>query len=91
MNMTYHASVRSQQRGIPPLVLQWLDQFGEECYDGHGAIIRYFSRTSRREMEREFGADLVSKLKQYFTAYKVENHEGIVITTGHLTKRISRR
>ena len=91
MNMTYHAAVRSQQRGIPPLVMQWLDQFGEECYDGHGAIIRYFSRTSRREMEREFGSDLVSKLKQYFKVYKVENHDGVVITTGHLTKRINRR
>lgn len=91
MNMTHHAVARSQQRGIPPLVMQWLDQFGEECYDGHGAIIRYFSRASRREMEREFGSDLVSKLAQYFKAYKVENHDGTVITTGHLTKRIKRR
>jgi len=91
MNMTYHAAIRSQQRGIPPLVMQWLDQFGEECYDGHGAIIRFFSRTSRRKMEREFGSDLVSKLSQYFNAYKVENHDGTVITTGHLTKRIKRK
>jgi hypothetical protein len=91
MNMTYHAVIRSQQRGIPPLIVQWLDQFGEEQFDGHGAIIRYFSRASRREMEREFGSDLVSKLAQYFKAYKVENHEGTVITTGHLTKRIKRK
>lgn len=91
MNMTTHAAIRSQQRGIPPLVMQWLDQFGEECYDGHGAIIRYFSRASRREMEREFGCDLVSKLSQYFKAYKVETHEGMVITTGHLTKRIKHK
>jgi hypothetical protein len=91
MNMTYHAVIRSQQRGIPPLIVQWLDLFGEEQFDGHGAIIRYFSRASRREMEREFGSDLVSKLSQYFKAYKVENHEGTVITTGHLTKRIKRK
>jgi len=91
MNMTIHAAIRSQQRGIPPLVIQWLDQFGEECYDGHGAVIRYFSRASRREMEREFGNDLISKLSQYFKAYKVENHEGVVITTGHLTKRIKHK
>ncbi|MGZ8173716.1 MULTISPECIES: hypothetical protein [Methylobacter] len=91
MNMTYHAAIRSQQRGIPPLIMQWLDQFGEEQFDGHGAIIRYFSRASRREMEREFGSDLVSKLAQYFKAYKVENHDGTVITTGHLTKRIKRK
>ena len=56
MNMTYHAAIRSQQRGIPPLVMQWLDQFGEECYDGHGAIIRFFSQTSRREMEVSLAA-----------------------------------
>ena len=48
MNMTYHATIRSQQRGIPPLILQWLDLYGEEEYDGHGAVIRYFSRASRR-------------------------------------------
>ena len=91
MNLSTHAAIRSQQRGIPPLVMQWLDQFGEECYDGHGAIIRYFSRASRREMEREFGCDLVSKLSQYLKAYKVETPEGTVITTGHLTKRIKHK
>lgn len=46
--MTTHAAIRSQQRGIPPLIMEWLDQFGEEYYDGHGAIIRRFTRTSRR-------------------------------------------
>jgi hypothetical protein len=91
MNMTNHGAVRSQQRAIPPLVLQWLDQFGEEQYDGHGAIIRYFSRASRREMEREFGSNPVKKMSEFLNAYKVESHDGMVITTGHLTKRIKRR
>ncbi|MDP6652334.1 MAG: hypothetical protein QGF90_09550 [Gammaproteobacteria bacterium] len=35
MNTT-HAAIRAQQRCIPPLVDQWLSQFGEEEYDGHG-------------------------------------------------------
>ena len=91
MNITTHAAIRSQQRGIPPLIMEWLDQFGEEYYDGHGAIIRRFTRASRREIERQCGRDLVSKLSQYFTAYIVENHDGTVITAGHLTKRINRR
>ena len=88
MTMTTHAAIRSQQRGIPPLIVQWLDQFGEELYDGHGAIIRYFSRASRRAMEREFGSHPVKKMSEFLNAYKVENHDGTVITTGHLTKRI---
>ena len=91
MTMTYHAAARSQQRGIPPLIVQWLDQFGEELYDGHGAIIRYFSRASRRAMERQFGSNPVKKMSEFLNAYKVENHEGTVITTGHLTKRIKRK
>lgn len=61
MNMTSHAIKRSQQRGIPPLIVQWLDQFGEEHYDGRGAVIRYFSLASRRAMEREFCSNPVIK------------------------------
>jgi hypothetical protein len=91
MNMTHHAAIRSHQRAIPPLVLQWLDQFGEEQYDGHGAIIRYFSRASRREMEREFGSNPIKKMSEFLDAYKVESHDGTVITTGYLTKRIKRK
>jgi hypothetical protein len=91
MNMTHHAGVRSQQRGIPPFIMDCLDNFGEEMYDGHGAIIRYFNRVSRRKMERELGRDLVSKLAQYLNSYKVESLDGTVITAGHLTKRINRK
>ena len=60
-------------------------------YDGHGAIIRYFSRASRRAMERQFGSNPVKKMSEFLNAYKVENQEGTVITTGHLTKRIKRK
>ncbi len=91
MNMTYHAAVRSQQRGVPPLIMQWLDQFGEEQYDGHGAIIKYFSRASRRIMEREFGSNPVKKMSEFLNIYKIESQDGTVITTGHLTKRIKRK
>ena len=29
MRCTRHAAKRAKQRGIPPLVQQWLDEFGE--------------------------------------------------------------
>jgi hypothetical protein len=91
MNLTHHAAIRSQQRAVPPLILQWLDQYGEEQYDGHGAIIRYFSRSSRRAMERDFGSNPVRKMSEFLNIYKVETQEGAVITAGHLTKRIKRK
>jgi hypothetical protein len=91
VNMTHHAFIRSQQRGIPPLIDQWLDQYGEEEYDGHGGIRRYFSRASIRAMERDFGHRPVAKLAEYFNSYKVESsYDGKTITTGHRTKKIKK-
>lgn len=46
MNRSVRAAVRAQQRCIPPLVEQWLDQFGKEKYDGDGGVLRYFSRAT---------------------------------------------
>ncbi|MDT8413683.1 MAG: hypothetical protein RQ875_14565 [Vicingaceae bacterium] len=89
--MTYHAEIRCQQRGIPPLILQWLDLYGEEQYDGRGATIRYFSRSSQKAMEKDFGRSPIKKLSEFLNAYKIESHDGTVITAGHLTKRINRK
>lgn len=87
-----HAAARAKQRGIPPLIEQWLDEFGEEDYDGHGAVRVYFSRRSVRAMERAFGREPVRRMSEYLDAYKIENlGDGQVITVGHRTTRIWRR
>ncbi len=92
MYRTLHASVRAQQRGIPPLVVRWLDEFGEEQFDGRGGILRFFSRRSVRRMERSLGRAPVCKLSMYLDAYLIESsHDGQVITVGHRTERIRRR
>ena len=87
-----HAARRSQQRGIPPLVDQWLTQFGEEQYDGHGGVIRYFSRRSIRCLERSVGRAPLARLASYLDCYKVEScDDGHTVTIGHRFKRIHRR
>ena len=92
MNKQFHAAARAQQRGIPPLVDQWLDQFGEETYDGNGGVTRYFSRASIRNMERAFGRAPLHKLAGYLDAYKVESSRGgNIITIGHRFRRINRK
>jgi hypothetical protein len=92
MNAHSHAMVRAQQRGIPPLILEWLDEFGEELYDGHGGVRRFFTKRSVRALERAFGREPVRRLSNYFDIYKVDSsHDGSLITTGHLRKRINRR
>ena len=87
-----HAKVRAQQRGIPPLIGQWLDDYGDEQYDGGGGIVRYFSRRSIRSMERAVGRVPVSRFSDYLDAYKVvSSRDGCVITVGFRTKHLKRK
>lgn len=36
MTLSTHASKRAKQRGIPPLIIQWLEAFGEHAHDHNG-------------------------------------------------------
>lgn len=92
MNWSEHAAMRAQQRGIPPLIDEWLDAYGEEVYDGHGATVRFFSKKSIRNMEKAYGSLPVRKLSEWHDAYKVvSTDDGTTITIGHRRGRIWRR
>lgn len=91
MNWTAHAEIRARQRGIPRLIEEWLDGYGEETYDGMGARVIFFSKKSIRKMEREFGRAPVRKLSEWLNVYKVEDSAtGQIITIGHRYHRIRR-
>lgn len=82
-NATDHAQKRAQQRGVPPLVMHWLLDYGEEAFDGHGGVVRYFSPRSIRQMEREFGPTPLKRLSEYLRCYLVQDSKrGQVITVG---------
>jgi hypothetical protein len=86
-----HATIRLQQRGIPPLVSQWLLDYGAEQFDGHGGVIRYFSPDCVRRLEKEVGRTPVKRLHEYLRCYLVQSSlDGMVITVGkrHPKKRI---
>lgn len=89
--MTKHARTRAQQRGVPGLIERWLEQYGEEVYDGHGGAIYYFSQRSRRSIERHEGREPVRRMWEFLDCYKVvSSHDGSTITVGRLHKRIRR-
>ena len=88
---TKHAELRAQQRGIPPMVDQLLDLYGQEAHDGHGAIVVYLNKMSIRNMERDLGRRPVSKLAEWFDAYKVRSTDGLTLTCGHRNRRIWRK
>ena len=88
--ITTHASTRAQQRGLPPLVLHWLDDFGREVPAPGGATLRHFDKRSRRCLERAVGREPVRRMHEYLDAYAVYGTDGTLITIGHRYARIRR-
>lgn len=84
--LTKHAEIRCQQRGIPPLIIEWLLDFGKPVYN-HGAEIYHFDKKSKKAIERYAGKQILSTLDRYMDAYLVFA-AGRVITAGHRFKRI---
>lgn len=80
---TNHAAQRAQQRGIPSLVSNWLLDYGDEIFDGHGGVIRYFSSNCIRRMEREIGKAPIKRFSEFLRCYLVESsRDGAIITVG---------
>ncbi len=87
--LTGHASKRAQQRGLPPLIQDWLFRYGETQHQNGGSEILYFSKRSKERLRRDVGMQPLRKLEQYLDAYMIVAR-GQVLTIGHLYKRIRR-
>lgn len=86
MNMTKHAQVRSQQRAIPPMLIDLLLQFGASERAGAGVSKVFFDKTSRRRV-KAYAGPLASLLEDHLDVYAVVNDDQTIITTGHRTVR----
>jgi len=87
MKATSHASIRAQQRGIPPIVVDLLLQFGRREHDHAGAEILYFDRRSKKRVESYAGA-LFCKLSEHLDSYAVLA-DGQIVTVGVRYNRIN--
>lgn len=87
-----HFLVRVQQRGLCGEVVGLLKRYGARQYDGHGGVIRYFDKRSRKQIERDYGAGFLHRLGHANDAYLVESAcDGGSITAGHRYKRLKRK
>ena len=86
---THHAATRMHQRAVPPVIVQWLRQFGTEMHDKHGAVVCYFDKAARRRMERVLGRVAVRQMARFLDAYLVEA-DGAIVTVGRRTQRVWR-
>lgn len=88
--LTRHAAVRSQQRAIPQLIIDWLFAYGASVADRQDAEILYFDHAARRRLGRAVGDRVVSLLGSLLDSYVVVGATGKVITVGHRYKRLTR-
>ncbi len=87
MNVTKHEMAGQQQHVIPPLIIDWLRQFGFRITGMNGTTVIYFDRESRRMLRSEVGRIAVRRLSDMMDAYLVMSDERI-IAVGHRFKRL---
>jgi hypothetical protein len=82
-----HADVRVRQRGIPPLVVEWLLSYGTSHYDHHRGEWFYFDAPSRQRLMSAIGAESLARHSDHLDCYAVLSIDGSIITVGHRTRR----
>ena len=87
LHISSHAIKRSQQRCIPPLIIQWLYQYGTRRPYRNGTMLCYFDRRSIRLISSDVGSIVIRRLSGLMDAYLVIAGNQ-VITVGHRYKRI---
>lgn len=85
IQLTAHARLRIQQRGIPDQMMNWLVSHGEKFYDGRGGLIRFFSQRVLRKLKSQVDPESFRKILENRRCYLVLSaSDGAVITVGKL-------
>lgn len=87
--LTKHAHIRSQQRAIPPLMIDLLLQLGATEKAVGGVCKIFFDKASRRRVQA-YAGPLASLLEQHLDIYAVVGNNSEVITVGYRSERIRR-
>lgn len=87
--MTRHATVRSQQRSLPPLAVELFERYGALCRHD-GADVLFMDKRARKQIANAFGgARALRFVEPLLNSYAVVE-DGKVITLAHRTKRFKR-
>ncbi len=89
MHMNKHAQIRSQQRGVQPLIRQWLLDYGAEERTPDGCVKRFFDQSARRRLAADVGPQVVDRMGSLMNTYLVETGS-VIVTAGVRTRRFRR-
>jgi hypothetical protein len=86
--LTRHAAVRQQQRGIPPMIIDLLLDYGLVERAGKGVTTYYFDRAARRKV-LAYAGRLFPAVEQFLDYYAVVAADGRIITIAPRLKRVT--
>lgn len=87
MTISKHASIRQQQRGIPPIVIDLLQSHGTIECAGKDVTTYYFDKASRRKV-LAYAGRLARALEEFLDYYAVVGSNGQVITVAPRIKKV---
>jgi hypothetical protein len=87
IHLTEHAAVRMQERGIPGWYLRLLVEHGKTTHDGHGAVLKSVSKSTRQRLRNVLSRREYARAERYFGVYAVVAPGQAVVTTAHRTHR----
>lgn len=85
--LTAHAAVRIQQRGIPAWYLQLLLEHGKTTHDGHGAVLKSMSKSTRQRLRHVLTREQYAQAERWFGVYAVVASDDAIVTAAHRTHR----
>lgn len=89
MYASIHVENRMQQRGIPTVFIDWLEQYGAiEPQDG--AELIYFNHRSLK-MLASYTGGISNKIDKLKSIYLVRGNNGKIITAGYRDESIKRK
>ena len=86
MEMSLHATMRQQQRGVRADVLSALINYGRV---GHrGGQVFYMDKEARKLARAELGRESYGRLADKLNAYAVMSNDGVIVTVGKRLRRL---
>jgi hypothetical protein len=85
-DLTHHAAIRSQQRGIPPLIVNLVMSYGK-MIQRRGSSVYFLDKLTRRNLKKEIGSIAYKRLDDLLDANVVANDRAVV-TIGKHFKRL---
>lgn len=86
--LTHHAVIRMQQRGINAVTVDYLLAYGDERRANGGAILVYFDKDTKKKLFSQLEKAERLKLEHHLNSYLILGDDGNVVTVGHRTRRM---